>query len=451
MTGKAKGLLSLAFAAVVWTAGAAETALDASNLVARAWRTLDGNVVACADAPWFPLRGCEPSVPGGFRGVWNWDGAFHAMALVRRDAELARDQFRIMMKFQGDDGMLPDVVWEDPSKGVFRGCTKPPVWAWAVWAVDCAAPDDAFLLEAYRALVRYEKFWRMKRFSDKYGMFHYDGNADDPALRKKYCGWESGWDDSPRWDGNPEKVLPVDLNCWMVLYYNALRDIARRLGFCGDSALWADRGRVLASRLEAVLWDGRDGCYYDFDMGNDGFSRVLTPASFMPLFVGTASQERADAMVRQAKRLAPGWPTVAYDHPEYRPDGYWRGRTWLNVAYFALRGLKFYGHDDVAERGRKTLLGWVARHGGSIHENYNPETGAPLGCRDFGWSAAFVVKFVEDWRIPREAEMPVTASPPHAERAVLFSFGEVSVDCEARDGWTVSLAREVAADRKSVV
>ena len=29
---------------------------------------------------------------------------------------------------------------------------------------------------------------------------------------------------------------------------------------------------------------------------------------------------------------------------------------------------------------------------------------------------------------------------------VPFSFGEVGVDCEARDGWTVSLAREVAAD-----
>ena len=60
----------------------------------------------------------------------------------------------------------------------------------------------------------------------------------------------------------------------------------------------------------------------------------------------------------------------------------------------SFQAANFYGHDDVAERGRKTLLGWVARHGESIHENYNSETGAPLGCRDFSWSAACSVRTI---------------------------------------------------------
>lgn len=391
-------------------AHAGECGFDAVDLVRRARATLDGNVVGGVDAPWSPYRGCVPSAPGWFHGVWNWDGAFHAMALVRWDAELARDQYRIMMKFQGDDGMLPDVVHQDPAKGVFRGCTKPPVWAWCVWVLDRAAPDDAFLAEAYDSLKRYERFWAERRRAGKDGLFHYDGNSEDPALRKKYCGWESGWDDSPRWDGNPGALYAVDLNCYMVLFYRAMRDISARLGRMDEAERWGDAAAAVERMVEERLWDERDGCYYDYDFERGCFSRVLTPASYMPLFIGSASKERAASMARHAKRLEPGWPTVSYDHSAYVPTAYWRGRTWLNVAYFALKGLKFYGCDEIADAGRRTLLGWVDSHKGSIHENYNSRTGAPLGSPDFGWSCVFTIKFIDDWTMPRELEMP-TAVP----------------------------------------
>ena len=384
----------------------ASGAFDESSLLRRARATLATNTVAGKSVQWTPYRGVEPSVDR-FKGVWNWDGAFHAMALVRWDAELARDQFRIMMKFQGDDGMLPDVVYADAANGVFRGCTKPPVWGWVVWAIDRAAPDDAFLREAYTSLKRYETFWRTKRFVKSEGMFRYDGNSTDPEKRKLYCGWESGWDDSPRWDGEPGSMLPIDLNCWMVLYYRSLRDMAAKLGFASESAMWEERSAALARRIEERLWDEKDECYYDREIAHGGdFSRVLTPASFMPLFIGIAPAHRAAAMARHAKRMEPGWPTVSYDDPKYRPDVYWRGRTWLNVAYFALKGLKFHGFDAIADAGRETILGWVDSHKESIHENYNSRTGSPLGAADFGWSAVFTIKFIDDWNLPREMELP---------------------------------------------
>ena len=385
--------------------------LDAAaetNLVRRAWAALDGNVVTGDGVQWSPLRGIEPS-NSFFFGVWNWDSAFHALAVVRKDAALSRDQFRIMMKWQGEDGMFPDVVWQDPQRGVFRGNTKPPVWAWAVWFMDRVAPDDAFLREAYAALVREEAFWRGRRRVASLGMFHYDGNSDDPKERSTYCGWESGWDDSPRWDGEAASKIPVDLNCWMVLRYRSLRDIARRLGKEREASQWDDAAKDLAAKVESLLWDEESGCYYDWDFKTKTFSRVLTPASFMPLFIGTASSARAASMARHAKRMEPGWPSVSYDHPEYKPTIYWRGRTWLNVAYFALKGLKFYGYDELADEGRETILGWVDAYKGSIHENYDSMTGEPLGAKDFSWSAVFVLKFLHEWQTPRHLEMPIDA------------------------------------------
>ena len=52
------------------------------------------------------------------------------------------------------------------------------------------------------------------------------------------------------------------------------------------------------------------------------------------------------SVVDRAARCLEG-PTVAYEEPSFDPVGYWRGRTWVNMAYFALRGLKWYGYDEL--------------------------------------------------------------------------------------------------------
>ena len=153
-----------------------------------------------------------------------------------------------------------------------------------------------------------------------------------------------------------------------------------------------DRAKALADAIEIRLWDELEKCYYDWDFVERKFSCVLTPASFLPLFVGLPSPERAAAMARHAERLSPGWPTVAYEEPCFDPVGYWRGRTWVNMAYFALRGLKWYGYGELAERGRATVLGWMMREPSNFNENYNPLTGRPLGAMYFGWSNAFAIK-----------------------------------------------------------
>ena len=79
-------LVALSFAALC-----ASAAFDEASLLRRARATLEKNTVAGERVPWAPYRGVEPSV-SGFKGVWNWDSAFHAMALVRWDPELARDR-----------------------------------------------------------------------------------------------------------------------------------------------------------------------------------------------------------------------------------------------------------------------------------------------------------------------------------------------------------------------
>lgn len=379
------------------------------TLVDRAARCLEGNTGGGRVGlkwPWLPTRAARPSTQTFF-GVWNWDCAFMALAMAKWDPELAREQVRMFMRLQHEDGMYPDCWKAEPGQeGIFDGASKPPVMAWAAWTAERTAHDQKFLETAYASLKRNVGWWLAKRRRAGDVLLHYDGDSPDEKTRQKYAGWESGMDNSPRWDGRPWEIWAIDLNCYMVLTYRVLRDFATTLGLEAERADWIRREREMTAEIEKRLWDNAANCYYDWDFEKGCFSRVLTPMSFLPLYIGTASAERAKEMSVRAKRLSPGWPTVAYDEPTFEPQGYWRGRTWLNTAYFALRGLQWYGYKEFAEEGRKTILGWVAAEPSNINENYDPTTGKPVGAMYFGWSSAFVIKMVLDWDWARDRELP---------------------------------------------
>lgn len=417
------------------------------SLLDRAVRTFEWNALGktCQqkiyvnDPPWAPLRAVNPS-SAWFKGVWNWDSAFIMMATRRWDPELARDQMRLWMLLQGEDGCYPD-SWTEGDGIQFAPSfsnSKPPVFGWAMWQLHKTAPDRAFLREAYASLKKNEGWWRRNRLNAKYGLYHYDGRADEPDDRRRvHAGYESGWDDSPRWDGDAWHVLAIDLNAYLVLAYRALRDFAEELGEKEDMKAWSERGAALERAIEEHLWDARDRCYYDRNFVTGAFNRSLTPASYMPLLIGSASQDRADAMAGHAPRMEPGWPSVSYDDPKFDPMGYWRGRTWLNVAYMALKGLAFYGHQDVADRGRKALLEWVRNDPSAIYETYNSHTGLPCGASHFSWSCTFVISLLLDWNMPRDMEMPAPFVRPEPNPAwVVRSYW--------MDGWT----QEVSATKK---
>ena len=77
------------------------------TLLDRSVRTLEANAAGAPGEifPWSPMRGIRPShgtakAMANYPGVWNWDCAFHAMAVMKWDLEFARDQIRIFLKIQ---------------------------------------------------------------------------------------------------------------------------------------------------------------------------------------------------------------------------------------------------------------------------------------------------------------------------------------------------------------
>ena len=323
-----------------------------------------------------------------FVGIWNWDSAFHAIGMLDFDKELAKEQILGFLQFQLENGMLPDVIWES---GVIEdNFSKPPVMASAAEKVFHETGDYDFLKKVYPQLVFNANFWERERMFG--GLFHYDANQDKENYLK-WVGYETGWDNSPRWDKEPYNCWAIDLNCYMVMTYRSLAVMAEKLG--EDSKEWKIKETLLTSEIEKRLWNENLEAYTDYNFKKESFINVLSPASFMPLYVGIAPESRAEKMNQIAiDHFLPGMPTVAYDDPSYSRD-YWRGPCWLNVAFFAAKGLYDYGFIDSARTIKDTILTWVENDGDYIHENYDAKTGEGLCYPEFSWSSVFVREFIK--------------------------------------------------------
>ena len=365
------------------------------TLLSRAYDTLEGNTVDSPDAPWAPYRCISPWIRE-ITGIWNWDTAFHAMTTSRYDTDLAKDCMRGFMQYQLDDGMFPDVIFL--TGRVVDTFTKPPVLPWAAITVFERDGDREFLSECYERFLKNEAFWTQKRCVD--GLFHYssEGTPEKVAANNYLeARYESGWDNSPRWDAPVIDYWPIDLNCFMVTFYRSMAKIASVLGY--DAAQWNKKEQALTALILERLWDDSAKVFVDRNYKTGVHSKVITPASFMPLFIQIATQEQADAMHKvgaDPARFFPGMPSVSYDDPTYS-TGYWRGPTWLNIAYFAAKGMKYYGYEGTANEIREFILSMVDENKDGIYENYNSKERKGLYWKSFSWSACFVIEFILNW------------------------------------------------------
>lgn len=146
--------------------------------------------------------------------------------------------------------------------------------------------------------------------------------------------WESGWDNSQRWDGlagfgddeERNKVIrdemcarlkdvafdsavvleagwfdvePVDFNCIYAENLAAMGWCARELGFDEAAEGFDVRAAHVREAVHDKMRDPGTGLYFDVARvgGEERHVRVETPAAFFPLFAGIPAPEEASALV----------------------------------------------------------------------------------------------------------------------------------------------------------
>ncbi|MGH8793035.1 MAG: glucosylglycerate hydrolase [Stackebrandtia sp.] len=414
------------------------------------------------------LGNMTAAAPRLYPHMWSWDCALIAVGIARMSVSRAIAEMRTLLRSQWRTGMIPHIVfsgndgyfpgpdrWDAgraeaaPANVLTSGICQPPVHAIAVRRI---------LDEGRRrggAARREAEHFVATTFDAWFAWHQWLASARDPDCRglvEIYHGWESGMDNSPRWD-EPYSVVvpgaglrgfvrrdvrhvtdagqrPDDVEyaryLWLVEQLRSVRydDAAARdvvdFRVCDvfASAALAVASDVLAgiadelrrddeaSRLRKIADRFRDGVLStvcprtglarDYDRRADRWIPAETVAGFAPLLCGGGNN---DVLARQreifwGERWC-GHPDLAFPLPASTSPAAadMRPRAyWRGPVWPFLSWLFGWAFDrDGAERIRTASLAQLA--GGDFGEYYEPFTGGPLGSLNQSWTAAVAL----DW------------------------------------------------------
>jgi hypothetical protein len=401
---------------------------------------------------------------------WSWDTGFIAVGLAHLDTDRAALELLSLFAHQWKNGKVPHIVFNPnaPPESYFPGAEhwvsagefpearptppytsalcQPPthaIGALRVWELagtnesEIAAHD--FLREIYPKLLRWHRYLASAR------------DPEGSGLVTIYHPWESGTDNSPRWDAALEAVevgeMPryerQDLNhvddpserptddeyaryLWLLEHLKgarydesaiydrhpflvkdvlfsailvaaneALLKIAEVVGApYEDRALiegWIERGRNGLERR----WDENLGLCLDYDLLAGEPLRVRTIAGFAPLIAGGSSAQRLRSLLGTLEsRAFAGDPRLHRALPPSTSPGepgFHPRSYWRGPVWPVANWLLWW---SLIRAGEQDLAARMRRESlgqlaeGGFAEYFEPFTGKPLGSSEQSWTAA---------------------------------------------------------------
>ncbi len=412
--------------------------------------------------------------PSLYPHQWSWDSAFIALGLAHVDNRRATDELEALFSAQWKTGKVPHIVFdpEAPPKSYFpdaerwnsnglsehaptgphtSGLCQPPVHALAVRRIwETAQGKDEPRLENARRFLR-ENYPRLLSWH------RYLATARDPersGLVTIYHPWESGTDNSPRWDGpldripigevptytrrdvqhvsdpshrptdeeydrflwllellkraryeeadiyggHPFLVKDVLFSAILVAANEALLEIHAAVGAPAEDRAtierWIERGK---EGLEDQ-WDQALGLCLDRDVLTGEPLRVRTVAGFAPLISGSLGERRlADTLRTLDSPAFVGNPLLHRPlPPSTAPDepGFHPRSYWRGPVWPVANWLLWWSLLRAGEPERASSL----RHHtlealaeSGFAEYFEPFTGEPLGSGEQSWTAAIAL------------------------------------------------------------
>lgn len=308
----------------------------------------------------------KPS-PGLYPHQWNWDSGFIAIGYAHYNEDRAMQEIRSLFKHQWENGMLPQIVfndqalgnyfpepdfWQVPNGMLTSGITMPPLHAIACLHIYRRAKSrnkaHDFLKEMYPKLMAAHRYFYLYRDPDETGLVY---------IRHP---WESGLDNSPSWDkalchmdvdkarlplyerkdlkhGVPAEQRPSDDDYDRYVY---LVDLFRRLNYdeekiyaecpflindvlfnsilCRANRDLLEIGRILGQDIKVVkewvgqtskaisevLWSSKRQQFDPIDLVSSVHIPSATAAGFMPLFGVAATTEQAEKLYERLNSLS---------------------------------------------------------------------------------------------------------------------------------------------------
>ncbi len=422
------------------------------------------------------MGGWTKPAPNLYPHQWSWDSAFIAIGLARLDPRRAARELDTLFDRQWVTGKVPHIVFDPkvPRGSYFRG---PDHWARAAVNPGSIPPYTSGLCQPPVHAVAVSRIWDAARggsetafargflrgiYPKLFAWHRYLATCRDPeesGLVTIYHPWESGTDNSPRWNtalaavelgdlapyarcdlqhvfdasqrptnadydrylwlvnlvkkagcderaiyrSHPFLVKDVLSSAILVAANEALRDIAEVVGAPDEDreliAEWVERGR----RGLEERWDADLKLCLDYDLRAGKPLRVRTVAGFAPLIAGRQSPERLEAVLKVLDSSAfmrhsgLRWPLPPSTSPGEL--GFHPRSYWRGPIWPVINWLLWWSLLRAGETERAERLRRAALEQltttGGFAEYYDPFTGEPIGSLAQSWSAAVAL----DWLV----------------------------------------------------
>jgi hypothetical protein len=385
---------------------------------------------------------------------WNWDSAFNAIGWAHIDWNRAVREIDSLLAGQWINGMLPHIRYNPHAEGYApgpewwpdvpvrtpgertSGISQPLVLPSAAYIVGLLQPDPARRLEWWARI--------FGALQDAVTFFSDHRTQPGSPLIVLVHPWESGLDNSPRWDevvrldyrparsfrridttivDPAERPREADYNLYMYLVELIVRHGYDMRAYVRDSpfavydamfnAIWfraaADLNRIanalgrppavappalaeFEDAFTAMLWNGDEDLFLDFDLNAGRQIPVVTAAGLSALYGGLVDSGRAGMMLARYISRSAGCrllPSVPPDQSAFEPSRYHRGPVWVQANWMAARGLEDLGLGAEARALAETTVDLVQAAG--CHEYFNARTGRGAGDGRFSWTAALTL------------------------------------------------------------
>ncbi|HKY05863.1 MAG TPA: trehalase family glycosidase [Blastocatellia bacterium] len=347
-------------------------------------------------------------VPGGrFNEMYGWDSYFIQVGLLRDgEVELAKnmiDNFLYQVEHYGK------VL--NANRTYYLTRSQPPFLTEMILGVYRKTRDRKWLESAVPAIEKYYRFWTtephltketsLSRYydfgegpapevisdeRDAQGRTHYDrvkeyyrahevkdydlnqyyNREKDELTALFYKGdrsmRESGFDPSNRFGQFNVDIIhynPVCLNSLLYLMERGAAEIMRTLGRVQQSNVWERRADERKRRINRLMWDERDGLYYDYNFVTKSTRRYPFVTTFYPLWAGIASPKQAARIVANLHLFekAGGLQTSTNESGNQwdAPFG------WAPMEMIAVKGLRRYGYVKEANRIAANFLSMIVK------------------------------------------------------------------------------------------
>ncbi len=327
-------------------------------------------------------------IPAGYyKQMWDWDGFFIGCHLAQQSPDKAKYLKWWVLDFAGaidPDGYVAGCITTKGPRPLMGKFAMKPFLAQGALIASQRLGDYEWVKPVWENMRKVITYREKTQFDPKYGLFFWEN------------GISSGADNNVALTNDPNDksaILATDLCTFQLREYQAMAALADKLGKPDEAAEYRKKAAALKAAMLKRMWFPQEAMFYNIRRDTGKPVTRISYSSFVPLSAAILPEKDARKMIQRYLwnkdyMLAPyGLRSLSKQDPDYNnaaiivPYSNWQGPIWINANYLNYIALKHYGFDKEAAQlagilGRMVLAD--IQKWGSMHENYNADTGEGL-------------------------------------------------------------------------